>query len=192
MVLEVKTDGHWAGVTIKILQAIIQTYSFKFWKVLALLFTIFAVNKYGQFILITYLRLRDLRFSQRHCSRLQCSYLSLWFINLSYILVFQFPHRANWMLTTQNITVTVEIPLTIITEWPKRPSNNNVNNKVPYINYCAVMVMKKLQIPVHRRCCRVHYTTSCKHSLVLLRMGKIIARNMLSWLKLLITVYLSN
>ena len=41
----------------------------------------------------------------------------------------------------------------------------------------------------HQRCCRpaassVHYTTSCKHSLVLLRMGEIIARNMLSWLEL--------
>jgi len=41
----------------------------------------------------------------------------------------------------------------------------------------------------HRRCCLqaappVHYTTSCKHSLVLLRMGEIIGRNMLSWLKL--------
>jgi len=32
----------------------------------------------------------------------------------------------------------------------------------------------------------LHYTTSCKHSLMLLRMGKIIARNMLSWLELLI------
>jgi len=32
----------------------------------------------------------------------------------------------------------------------------------------------------------VHYTKSCKQSLVLLRMGEIIARNMLSWLKLLI------
>ena len=36
-----------------------------------------------------------------------------------------------------------------------------------------------------RRCCSiaaspVHYTTSCKHSLVLLRMGEIIPRNMLS------------
>ena len=30
----------------------------------------------------------------------------------------------------------------------------------------------------------VLYTTSCKHSLLLLRMGEIIARNMLSWLKL--------
>ena len=42
---------------------------------------------------------------------------------------------------------------------------------------------------MHRRCCLlaaspVHYTTSCKHSLVLLRMGEIIARNILSWLKL--------
>jgi len=36
----------------------------------------------------------------------------------------------------------------------------------------------------------VHYITSCKHSLVLLRMGKIIARNMLSWLKLLIKLLL--
>jgi len=35
----------------------------------------------------------------------------------------------------------------------------------------------------------VHYTTSCKHSLVLLRMGKITARNMLSWLELLISRY---
>jgi len=36
----------------------------------------------------------------------------------------------------------------------------------------------------------VHYTTSCKHSLVLLRMGEIIARNMLNWLKLLIKLSL--
>ena len=35
----------------------------------------------------------------------------------------------------------------------------------------------------------MHYTTSCKHSLVLLRMGAIIARNMLSWLELLISRY---
>jgi len=46
----------------------------------------------------------------------------------------------------------------------------------------------------HRRCCllvtphpghqqaapSVHYTTSCKHSLALLRMGETVARNMLS------------
>jgi len=35
----------------------------------------------------------------------------------------------------------------------------------------------------------VHYTTSCKHSLGLLRMGETIARNMLSWLELLIKRY---
>jgi len=38
---------------------------------------------------------------------------------------------------------------------------------------------------MHRKSCQqatssVHYTTSCKHSLVLLRMGEIIARNMLN------------
>jgi hypothetical protein len=35
----------------------------------------------------------------------------------------------------------------------------------------------------------VHYTTSCKHSRVLLKMGEIIARNMLSGLELLINRY---
>ena len=36
----------------------------------------------------------------------------------------------------------------------------------------------------------VHYTTSCKHSLVLLRMGEIIDRNMLNWIKLLLKLIL--
>jgi len=36
----------------------------------------------------------------------------------------------------------------------------------------------------------VLYTTNCKNSLVILRMGEIIARNMLSWLKLLIKLLL--
>jgi len=35
----------------------------------------------------------------------------------------------------------------------------------------------------------MHYTTSCKHSLVFLSMGEIIAWNMLSWLELLINRY---
>ena len=39
-------------------------------------------------------------------------------------------------------------------------------------------------------CIYMHNATSCKHSLVLLRMGEIITRNMLSWLKLLITILL--
>ena len=48
---------------------------------------------------------------------------------------------------------------------------------------------------MHRRCCLlvtilVYYTASCKHSLVLLRMGEIIARNILRWLKLLIKLLL--
>ena len=35
----------------------------------------------------------------------------------------------------------------------------------------------------------MRYAISCKHSLVLLKMGEIIARNMLSWLELLINRY---
>ena len=65
-----------------------------------------------------------------------------------------------------------------------------------YVTACGIM---------HPRCCRpvawkrrnphpvyrpagssVHYSISCKHSLVLLSMGEIIARNMLKWLELLI------
>jgi hypothetical protein len=64
---------------------------------------------------------------------------------------------------------------------------------------------------MHRRCCRlvtwmrwnavpphpsyqlaassVYYITSCKHSLVLLRIGENIARNVFSWLELLINPY---
>jgi hypothetical protein len=46
---------------------------------------------------------------------------------------------------------------------------------------------------MHPPCCRpstswVHYTTSCKHSLVLLKMGVIIVRIILSWLELLINL----
>ena len=45
--------------------------------------------------------------------------------------------------------------------------------------------------PCHQQAASsVLYTTSCKHSLVFLRMGEIIARNMLSWLKLLIKLLL--
>jgi len=37
--------------------------------------------------------------------------------------------------------------------------------------------------PCHKQAASlVYYTTSCKHNLVLLRMGEIIARNILSWL----------
>jgi len=52
----------------------------------------------------------------------------------------------------------------------------------------------QLVVIMHPRCCRpatssVHYTTSCKHSLVLLKMGEIIARTMLSLWELLINRY---
>jgi hypothetical protein len=52
------------------------------------------------------------------------------------------------------------------------PSYNNINNQLdatvpPHPGHQSVASP-------------VHYTRSCKHSLVLLRMGEIIARNMLS------------
>jgi len=42
---------------------------------------------------------------------------------------------------------------------------------------------------VKRPATSVHYTTSCKHSLVLLRMNEIIAQNTLNWMELLTNRY---
>ena len=62
---------------------------------------------------------------------------------------------------------------------------------------CGVSRWAIITWNLQRRCCQqvtssVLYTTSWKHSLVLLRMDKIIARNMLSWFKLLIKLLLSH
>jgi len=43
--------------------------------------------------------------------------------------------------------------------------------------------------PEGRKFDRMHYMTNCKHSLMLLRMGEIVARNMLNYLELLINRY---
>ena len=52
---------------------------------------------------------------------------------------------------------------------------------------CLQLVVQSTKQHGHQQATSsVLYTTSCKHSPVLLRMGEIIARNMLSWLKLLI------
>jgi len=60
-------------------------------------------------------------------------------------------------------------------------------------NFTQLNVFRAIVSPILRstRLCLqlVHYTTGCKHSLVLLRMGETIARNMLSWLKLLINCH---
>ena len=71
---------------------------------------------------------------------------------------------------------------------PTKCNNNNFTNNFNQLNMFRAIIS-------HRRCYLqaaswVHYTTSCKHSLVLLRMGEIIARNMLSWLKLPIKLLL--
>ena len=72
---------------------------------------------------------------------------------------------------------------------------NNINNKLDaiimvFINNPNQFNMFRAMISPILRSLQaapsVHYSKSCKHSLVLLRMGEIIARNKLSWLGLLI------
>jgi hypothetical protein len=53
---------------------------------------------------------------------------------------------------------------------------NNIDNQAPLPGYRPATSW-------------LHYTTSCKHSLLLLKMGVIITRNMLSWLELLLNRY---
>ena len=69
---------------------------------------------------------------------------------------------------------------------------HSISNLI-YQKPTVTSLQRRCGIP-HGRCCRqaassVNYTTSCKHSLALPRMGEIIARNRLSWLKLLINRY---
>jgi len=73
------------------------------------------------------------------------------------------------------------------TEWEIIPSISK-NKNIPQ------HLLLKLNREIPHKICRpaaksLHYTISCKHSLVFLRMGEIIARNMLSWLKSLINCY---
>jgi len=69
----------------------------------------------------------------------------------------------------------------------KASSPSRMCNKVVAIRN----VLSSLSYAVHQQTASsVLYTTSCKHSLVLLRMGEINAWNMLSWLKLLIKLLL--
>jgi len=67
----------------------------------------------------------------------------------------------------------------------KQPTRCN-NNKFFIDNYNQLNMFRAIRIPprsCHQQAVSpVHYNTSRKHSLVLLRMGEIIARNMLSWL----------
>ena len=59
--------------------------------------------------------------------------------------------------------------------------------------FCAIIspILRSTRLGGHQQAASsVHYTTSCKHSLVLLRMGETIAQNMLSWLKSIIKLLL--
>jgi len=83
------------------------------------------------------------------------------------------------------------VSLNMLPKWYKQPTwckNNNFIN-----NFNQLDMFRAIISPMFR--CQpasssVHYTTSYKHSLVLLRMGEIITRNMSSWLKLLIKLLL--
>ena len=59
----------------------------------------------------------------------------------------------------------------------------NKSNQLNMFRAIISLILRSTRL--YGRCClqaapSVHYTTSCKHSLVLLKMGEIIARNMLS------------
>jgi len=56
--------------------------------------------------------------------------------------------------------------------------------------FTACGIMPTMLLAGHQQAASlVHYTTSCKHSLVLLRMGEIIGRNVLRLLKSLKNCY---
>ena len=92
---------------------------------------------------------------------------------------------ARWTTSNQKLLV-LELQWIKSTERAKR-------FLIPPV-YClrGIRAYDELQIVVTevREVTQTVTTTSCKHSLVLLRMGEIIARNMLSWLKLLIKLLL--
>jgi len=80
--------------------------------------------------------------------------------------------------------LTPDIDLSILLIYKKTKTQNSV------IFTFLVIFEVACWWPCHQQATSsVHYTTSCKHNLVPLRMGEIIARNMLSWLKLLINCY---
>ena len=65
---------------------------------------------------------------------------------------------------------------------------NRCNNNGLLINPISSTCFGTVSVPPHPSyrpaTSWVYYTTSCKHSLLLLKMGEIIARNMLNWLEL--------
>ena len=114
-------------------------------------------------------------------------------------------HYNNWImpdsLTYKQLTQLVS-PLEIYQPELHAPFSLSVFFRPPYLSsfnqflnhltkFPAGDLVTSCWWPCHQQATSsVLYTTSCKHSLVLLRMRDIIARNMLSWLKLLIKLLL--
>ena len=81
----------------------------------------------------------------------------------------------SWQIMRETLMFLWPCIIDIICKQPTRPNNNNL---------LIISIICRLVTYHQPAASLVYYTTSCKHSLVLLRMGEIIARNMLNWLKL--------
>ena len=102
-------------------------------------------------------------------------------INVAIIILFDSENIAFDASLVQYINNTNIPPVTIMN---RMYENQNLLYIVLLIRHTIVLVSINSISPMVIGCLQaapsVHYTTSCKHSLVLLRMGEIIARNMLS------------
>ena len=110
------------------------------------------------------------------------------------------PHPFDGVTTASQKTVIINMRRLYYSVNPsvgKEPlqTEKQLSSFEPLDTHIYLLDIKHLRFCIKSRCClqaasSVLYTTSCKHSLVLLRMGEIIFRNMLSWLKLLIKLSL--
>ena len=104
-----------------------------------------------------------------------------------------FPCAENWGLVRnkrKSLHVSFFFYFRILHQFMSLDLGLKKKNKTGYVCKTCVCVCV-LPHPGHRQAASsVHYTTSCKHNLVLLRMGEVMARNMLSWLKLFIKLLL--
>jgi hypothetical protein len=89
----------------------------------------------------------------------------------------------NQLDAKNNGLLIIPISLTCFGQW-FRPSSGALDC-VYSLWYNAPTMLPAGSVPDYRPATSwVRYTTSCKHSLVLLKMGEIIARNMSSWLRI--------
>ena len=107
-----------------------------------------------------------------------------------------FPNIITWWRVTGNFSSYSGDRGFISRLWRQVPRQNNINSQLDatitnfICNYNQLNIFRAIISPIlgnnrstdDAAAWSLHYTTNCKHGLVLLRMGKIIAWNMLSWL----------